>query len=303
MIYKTNKPETTKRRFFIVVNTKAGRYDEYLVYEYLADLLSREDISGEIYRFANQQELAERIKKAKQEHFDLYVAVGGDGMVALLASCLLGLKKPIGIIPAGTSNTMANILGIPLDAKLAVQLLVNFRQTKTIDALQIEDRLFFMNVSMGFSSSVVNELDSTKKSLLGIFAYIFAGLLHLPKTTQNTFSVAIDGRRQQVKAAELFVANSGVLGRPQYTVSDSKFDDGVLEVGIVRETSIREIVNVVLDILIRKRKKSFKLIGQGKRITVITEKPLIVQADGDIIGETPLTIEVVPKAATFVVPA
>jgi len=303
LINKTDKPGVTKRRFFIVVNTKAGRYDDYLVYEYMADLLSREAISGEIYRFVNQHELAERIKKAKQEHFDLYVAVGGDGMVALLASCLLDLKNPIGIIPAGTSNTMANILGIPLDAKLAIQLLVNFRQTKTTDALQIEDRLFFMNVSTGFSSSVVNDLDSTKKSLLGIFAYIFAGLLHLPKTTQNTFSVEIDGGWQQVKAAELFVVNSGVLGRSQYTVLDSKIDDGVLEVGIVREASIRGIVDVILDILVRKRKKGFQLIGQGKRITVSTEKPLIVQADGDIIGETPLTIEVVPKAATFVVPA
>ena len=303
MIYKTDKPGTTKRRFFIVVNPKAGRYDEYLVYEYLADLLSREDISGEIYRFVNQQELAERIKMAKQEHFDLYVAVGGDGMVTLLASCLQDWKKPIVIIPAGTSNTMANILSIPLDAKLAIQQLIHFGKTKTIDAMRIEDRLFFMNVSTGFSSSVVNELDSTKKSLLGIFAYIFAGLLHLPKTTQNTFSIEIDGRRQQVKAAELFVVNSGVLGRSQYTVSNSRIDDGVLEVGIVRDASIRRIVNVALDIFVRKRKKGFQLIGQGKDITVLTEKPMMVQADGDIIGETPLTIEIVPRAATFVVPA
>ena len=302
MVNRTDMPGTTKKSLFIVVNTKAGRYDEYLVYEYLADLLSRENISGEIYHFVNQQELAERIKKTKQEHFDLYIAVGGDGMIALLASYLRDWEKPIGIIPAGTSNTMANILGIPLDAKLAIQQLIHFGQTKTIDALQIEDRLFFMNVSMGFSSSVVNELDSTKKSLLGIFAYIFAGLLRLPKTTQHTFSVEIDGRRQQVKAAELFVVNSGVLGRSQYTVSDSKIDDGVLEAGIVREASIRGIVDVV-DILVRKRKKGFQLIGQGKHITVLTEKPLKVQADGDIIGETPLTIEVIPRAATFVIPA
>jgi len=99
------------------------------------------------------------------------------------------------------------------------------------------------------------------------------------------------------------VVNSGVLGRTQYTVSDSRIDDGVLEVGIVRETSIKGIINVLLDIFIRKRKKGFLLIGQGKHITVLTEKPLKVQADGDIIGETPLAIEVVPGAATFVVPA
>ncbi len=302
MIHKADEQGITKRRFFIVVNTKAGRYDDYLIYEYLTDLLSREDISAEIYSFINQQELSERIKKAKQEHFDLYVAVGGDGMIALLASYLQDCKKTIGIIPAGTSNTMANILGIPLDVKLAIQLLVHFEQTKTIDAIQIEDRLFFMNVSTGFSSSVVNELDSTKKSLLGIFAYIFTGLLHLPKTTQKSFSVTIDGKRQQVKAAELFVANSGVLGRSQYTISDSIIDDGILEIGIVRETSIRGIVDVILDLLVRKRKKSFQLIGQGKHITVLTENPLIVQADGDIIGETPLTIGIVPKAATFAIP-
>jgi len=303
LINRTAKMKTTKTKFCIVVNTKARNYHEYLIYEYLANLLSREGVSSEIYVFVNQQELVEKIKKAKQEHFDLYVAVGGDGTVALLASCLQDCNKPIGIVPTGTSNTMANILGIPLDAKLAIQQLIHFEQTKTIDALQIEDRLFFMNISAGFSSSVVNDLNPTKKSLLGIFAYILTGLIHLPKTTLNTFTVEIDGKQQQVKAAELFVVNSGVLGRSQYTVSDSKVDDGVLEVGIVREASIKGIVNVLLDILVRKRKKGFQLIGQGKHITVSTEKPLIVQADGDIIGETPLTIKVVPRAASFVVPA
>jgi diacylglycerol kinase (ATP) len=162
--------------------------------------------------------------------------------------------------------------------------------------------LFFMNVSTGFSSSVVKDLDSNKKTLLGVFAYIFAGLLHLPKTTQNTFFVAIDGKCQQVEAAELFVANSGVLGRPQYTVSDSTLDDGVLEVCIVNKPSIRGALDIVLDILIRKRKKGFLLIGQGKHITVSTEQPLPVQADGDIIGETPITVEVLPRAATFIIP-
>ena len=106
-----------------------------------------------------------------------------------------------------------------------------------------------------------------------------------------------------MKAAELFVANSGVLGRPQYTVSDSKFDDGILEVCIVNKPSIRGAFDIVLDILIRKRKKEFHLIGQGKCITVFTEQPLPVQADGDIIGETPITVDVLPRAATFIVPA
>jgi diacylglycerol kinase (ATP) len=291
-----------KRKLFVVVNPKAGHYDEYLVHGYLENLLSREDISGELYRFVNQQGLAERMKEAKQKTFDCYIAVGGDGIVALLASYLQDRRTPIGIIPAGTSNTLANILSIPLDIKQAIQLLLHSRQTKTIDALRIEDRLFFMNVSTGFSSSVIKDLDSTRKSILGIFAYILAGLLHLPKTTQKTFSVTIDGKRQQVEAAELFVANSGVLGRSQYTVSNSMFDDGVLEVCIVNKPSIRGSIDIVLDILIRKQKKGFHLIGQGTCITVSTEQPLPVQADGDIIGETPITVEVLPRAATFIVP-
>jgi len=291
-----------KRRFFIVANSKAGHYDEYIVHEYLANILAIEDISGEIYHFVDQQGLAKKMREAKQGAFDLYIAIGGDGMVALLASYLQDSGKPIGIVPVGTSNTLANILGIPLDAKQAIQLLIRSGKTKTIDALQIEDRLFFMNVSTGFSSSVVKDLDSNKKTLLGVFAYIFAGLLHLPKTTQYIFSVAIDGKYQQVEAAELFVANSGVLGKPQYTVSDSTLDDGVLEVCIVNKPTIRGALDIILDILIRKRKKGFLLLGQGQHITVSTEQPLPVQADGDIIGETPITVEVLPRAATFIVP-
>ena len=290
------------RKFFIAVNPKSGRYDEYIIDGYLQDFLTGSDITGEIYRFSNRSDFKERIERAKRQGFDHFIAAGGDGMISILASSLNDNKYPIGIIPSGTSNILANVLGIPVDIRRALQLIARSEDFRIIDALRIGAEMYFMNASTGFSSSLIEGLDSEKKSMLGIFAYLLSGVRSLRKVTEYQFSITIDGNTFHEKAVEVFIANIGALGASYYTVSNSNFNDGVFEVCAVNKASFKAFINILLDLLNRYQKKSIHLIGQGKTATITTEKVLPVQADGDIIGETPFTVEIIPEAATFIVP-
>jgi len=78
-------------------------------------------------------------------------------------------------------------------------------------------------------------------------------------------------------------------------------NDGKLEVSIVHRGSPGEIFNALLDIL-RGGNRTIHCIARAEQITIHCEERLPLQADGDIIGETPITVRVVPSAATFVVP-
>lgn len=292
--------QNSKKKILFIANRRSGKYREEVFQKRLADILSPQGLSGEVYYLAGQEDLAERLRKATSEQVEAFVVVGGDGTVALVASHLQRKPSRIFIIPVGTTNLLAQVLDIPLDIEDALNLLVSSTETKTIDGLQIKGRLFFMNASIGLSSSSVKEVRQEQKSSLGIFAYALAVIRRVVKATPHRFSLEIDGKWQQVKAAEIFIANIGAVGTPHYRLADSQFDDGKLEACVIYKSTPRELLNALLDLLVRKR--SIHCIARGERITVRCEECLPVQADGDVVEETPVTIEVVPRAATFVVP-
>lgn len=64
-------------------------------------------------------------KKALREEIDLVVAVGGDGAVGRVAPWLIGRDIPLGILPLGTANNLARMLGFAAPAKKLIASLSN----------------------------------------------------------------------------------------------------------------------------------------------------------------------------------
>ena len=294
--------QDSKRKFLVIVNPRAGNYVQAVVGRQFSRFFATDAVSAELHYFVDQETLAKRIEAAIDEGVESFVAAGGDGLVALVATCLQARRRPIGIIPLGTSNMLGQILGIPVNIGQAVDVLASSRRTRTIDGLKIGDRLFFMNASMGLSSYSVKDVTSLQKSLLKRSAYVLAVVRSMRRARVRVYSLEIDGKAQQVEAAELFIANAGSLVAPRYTLSDSDFNDGRFEVCMVRKATWPELFSALLDLFVRKKKRSILLIKRGGRITVSCEEVLPVQADGDFVTETPVTVEIVPGAATFIVP-
>ncbi|MEA3253528.1 MAG: diacylglycerol kinase family protein [Chloroflexota bacterium] len=294
--------QPAEKKFFIAVNLKSGRYREKPVQKYLARFLRREGVSAEIYCFVDEDDLSRKVQEAIEGGIRSFVAVGGDGSVSLVASCLEGNQFRIGIIPTGTTNMVAQLLGIPLNLKKAFNLLVSSARTVTIDGMEINGRVFLINSSVGISSSLMKSVTHERKRSLGVFAYVFAGIRSLFRARTSTFSLEVDGEARQVEAAELLIANMGAVLAPPFTVAESQPDDGRLEVCVIHKTARGGFPNALLDLLVRKKKRGILCIGRGKRIAVSCTETLSVQADGDVIGETPVTVQVVPGAATFIVP-
>ena len=293
----------SKKKLLIIVNTKASKYDEKLFDKRLDRILSGNNISVEVYYFYNETKMAERINRAIREGTETFVAAGGDGTVALVGNHLKGKNYPIGIIPVGTTNSLAQVLGVPLSMSKAMKVAFSSTKTITIDGLEVNDKLYFMNTSIGLSSYTIRNISDREKALLGSSVYVLSAARLMPKIKLHTFFIDIDQKTQQVEAAEIFITNTGVLGSPQFKISDSQLSDGKLELLMLQKTSIGEIFNASLDVFIRRRRKRGVLYaGQCERITIRCDEPLPVQADGDIIGQSPVTVTIIPKSTTFIVP-
>lgn len=297
-----NETEPQLQKYYVIVNPKAANYSRRLIDGGLPHLVRQGVSTAEIAYFSDDAQLRKTIQGALGDGFRAFVVVGGDGMVSLVASYLHGKGAAIGIVPAGTTNMISQVLGMPVRPLDAFRLLAGATARRNIDGLQIGGRLFFMNASVGLSSYTIQQTRQEAKSFLKVFAYVFAVLRGLTRTRRIVFGLEIDGIRREVTALELFVANIGSLLAPRYTLADSSPDDGRFEVCALHNGGLEQLPNALLDIFLRKRKRYIDCITTAHTITVSCGEPLPVQADGDLVGSTPVTIRIVPHAATFMVP-
>ncbi len=289
-----------KNHFLIVVNPKSGAYQKGTVQKRFAEIQS--SYPDGIYYFSDGPALTERLQLAFREGVRLFAAAGGDGTVSMLANALRGKDATIGIVPIGTGNTLAQILNIPADPEKALRLLEIPAQTKRIDGFEVNGRLYFTYASAGLTSVSLKKMTPADKSIFGGLSYFLVGGREILGINPRQFSLEIDGTPFGFKAIEVFVVNAGPWGTLPAIFPESGFDDGQLEVYVIYRNTFREISNTALDLIAGGKLREIEFIGRGQRVTIECETGLPVQADGDIITETPVAVTAVPGAARFLVP-
>src|SRR6185369_16274031 len=79
-------------------------------------------------------------QKVEEVNPQAVIAVGGDGTVKLVAECLLGTNRILGIVPAGSANGIAKDLGIATKTKAALDIICKY-ETQSIHAIKINHQL------------------------------------------------------------------------------------------------------------------------------------------------------------------
>jgi diacylglycerol kinase family enzyme len=287
--------------FLALVSKKAGHYRPN-VYREMSQAFARAGIPLRFHYVEDNSEAAEEVDRALKAGCQDFLAVGGDGTVSLAASYLYGKPHRLGIIPAGTANTLARILGVPMNIKKAIRLAATSRKMKPVDGMEVGGQIYLLNVSTGLSSISLDGLDVKQKAKAGMFSYVVGVARASLKVAPCDYELTIDGRACPVRAIEIHVTNTGVLGTLQYHLNEtSRIDDGKVEVLGLSHLSPVTVVDAVLDVLMRRKKRAIRLIGVGSEITIHSAQVQAVQGDGDIIGPTPVKIKVRPRAINFIV--
>ena len=92
---------------------------------------------------------ATKIAAQQGEHFDIIIALGGDGTINEIISGLKS-RKPLGIIPFGSGNDFARSCHIPLnDIPAAVDIILK-HHIKQVDLGMINEHYFINGIGIGF---------------------------------------------------------------------------------------------------------------------------------------------------------
>jgi diacylglycerol kinase family enzyme len=212
--------------------------------------------------------------------------------------------KPLGIIPTGTGNLIARELGIPDDVNDAVAVIASASHSRKIDAMRVDRRMFVLNTSVGISASVIGSTTRKNKNRFGRIAYVGTTILKMFTLKPRYLEVAVDGKAHAYRAVEVAILNCGMLAKMLYPKGpEIRIDDGHLDVWILGLRTIRDYPRYIrglmhgrpVDLLAR-------FIDAEQSVAIRGNVPLPVQADGDIIGTTPVEVELLPGAVTVLVP-
>ncbi len=112
---------------------------------------------------------------------EIVIAMGGDGVVHHVAQGLVNTSAVLGIIPVGTTNVLARILGAPSNPKKAVKILSKGFDSKRVPTLAVEGRSYrtefsrsvLFSLGVGPDAAVVHaaEQDPLKKRSFGSIHY------------------------------------------------------------------------------------------------------------------------------------
>jgi diacylglycerol kinase (ATP) len=288
-------------KIFVVVNPVAGNADSDEVRRLIDQHLPEWEY--EIFETTGEEKLPEVVAQALEREFDVIVAAGGDGTVSGVAAGLVGRQVPMAILPIGTGNTLARELGISLDPHEAIQLLVDSFATRDIDAMLGQDWLSVLGVGIGLTSLTMQQTDREQKRRFGLLAYVWNGLKQLGGIGLHRFELEIDGDKRTVTASEIYISNTRVIGvKPFNLGTEVRPDDGVMQVCIVKARTVWDYLRVAVQLISGQRREEIDCVGAINNIKVNASRSLPVQVDGEVIGTTPVELQVMPAAVRVVVP-
>jgi len=287
----------------VILNPAAGKDAGEAVHEALIRHAGGSNVGFEIHELLEGEKPGDIVRTRLRNGFDLVVAAGGDGTVSAVFDGLLGTSVPLGIIPTGTGNLIAREFGIPTDVDDAVALIVGTPLSMKIDAIKIGMRVYVLSSGVGISAAVIGGTTPANKGRFGRLAY-FATALRIFRFRPRTLAVTVDDKKREYRAVEVAISNCGILARTLYPKGpDIRPDDGHLDIWILSLKTFRDYVRYFVGIIVGRRANlKAQFLTAEEHVSVTSRVSLATQADGDIIGTTPLEIEVLPNALTVLAP-
>ncbi len=231
------------------------------------------------------------------------VTLSGDGLIGAVAGALRDVPDAVlGVLPGGRGNDFARMIGLPLDAVAACDVLASGRPAP-IDLGAAGERTFLGVASLGFDSEA-NRIANEAPPALGRLVYVYGALRALAAWEGARFTVDVNGERAEFAGWSVAVANSGFYGGGMRVAPHARLDDGALDVVWLAECSRAGLVRLLAKVFRGTHVNAPGVsVRRAAEVTVSADRPFTVYADGDPIGNLPMTLRAVPAALKVLLPA
>ena len=240
----------------------------------------------------------------RHAEYDAVFTLGGDGTAMEVVGALAGTGRPVGILPGGTGNLVARTLGVPLSVARAVPALLGGKPADVYLGRLVDGGCFAFAAGVGVDARMIDETPPALKRRLGVAAYVLYAARAVLSRDSFTARVTVDGEVVERRASAVMIVNFGAVLNDLLRLGPGiSQDDGRLDLCVFSPRHLRDAVRIMW----RLARKDFRddpcvLYRSGCSFVVETVPPRPAQSDGELLGATPFSVRVEPRAARLLVP-
>ena len=249
--------------------------------------------AGHAKELANQLNITE---------YDGFIGIGGDGTLHEIINGMLsrhdGRKIPIGIIPGGSGNSYMHDLQLT-DPLKAAKAIINGK-TRALDTAKVEVNhiIKYSNnmIGWGLVTDVGNQAEHFR--WLGTNRYTILSVVEVLRHKSRPAALIMDDKKIEDEFTFIIACNSIHVGKGMKMAPKARLDDGLIDLIVIRSGVSRTRLLQVLPKLfdgshINEPELEYY---QTSQFSLIPETDEILNIDGEIMGSTPIKVEMISNA-------
>ena len=298
----------------VIVNPAAGANSTHRKWPGIQILLKNTGLSFDYQFTEGRGHAIELARDAARNGYRYLVAVGGDGTVHEVANGLLQTEQAretsLGVICTGTGSDLSRSTGTSHDCADACSSLTGSHR-RLIDVGLVKyqkkgqscQRYFVNSAGIGFDATVVEAVERLPKYFGGTIPYLF-GLVRTfigYRNKQVTFQIG-DKNPEKARVLSLVAANGRYFGGGMHIAPEAKLDDNLLDIVIIGDFGKIELLRSLSRVYKGTHLTHPKIrLEKDTRITIESSQKFLLHADGELLGEGPVSFQLFPKALSLVV--
>jgi len=249
--------------------------------------------AGHAKELANQLNITE---------YDGFIGIGGDGTLHEIINGMLsrhdGRKIPIGIIPGGSGNSYMHDLQLT-DPLKAAKAIINGK-TRALDTAKVEVNhiIKYSNnmIGWGLVTDVGNKAEHFR--WLGTNRYTILSVVEVLRHKSRPATLIMDDKKIEDEFTFIIACNSIHVGKGMKMAPKARLDDGLIDLIVIRsDVSRTRLLQVLPKLFDGSHINEPELeYYQTSQFSLIPETDEILNIDGEIMGSTPIQVNVIPKA-------
>ncbi len=293
------------KKVLLIVNPIAGKThtksDVYRAY----DLFSNNGYEVTLQKTVSKGHATSIVMEQGPEN-DIVVCCGGDGTLNEVVSGMmkLGVRLPLGYIPAGTTNDFASTLKLSYNVNNAVKAIMNGRKRSLDIGLFNGSRYFSYIASFGAFTGSSYSTPQSYKNTIGHFAYVLEGVKDIPNIKPYHIKLNVGGKIYEDDYIFGAVSNSiSIGGMVKLDSSQVDLNDGLFEIILIKNPKTPLDISRIIR-AITKKDYSDKMIEfiKAPEVTFYMEKPLPWSIDGEYdAGGNEIRINNIQGAITLLI--
>ncbi len=280
-------------RLALIYNPMAGKSSERRARK-ITDALENHGAHVEPLATTGPGDATVLAREAAGRGFDRIVAAGGDGTVNEVVNGIAGRDVELAVIPVGTVNVLAKALSLPMHVSDACRVAVKGKSIQ-LDLGQAGDRYFTLMAGIGFDALTIRNLDPVLKRALKGAAFPISGIKTLIMEDLPLITVKWEGG--ETEGYFVIAANSRYYGGRFGPTPLAHMQDGLLDFCVLKEKSFTEMLRFWIS-TVRKEQLDEPLAEYFRtaaaEVTCPSGNEVLIQTDGEIVGELPVKIALIP---------